>query len=111
MAKVIITGNVSNVSDKGRFTVWEKFHVNGKDVFRKWTVWFNTPTGVNDLDWVEIEGQLGSKIGSYEKDGETKTVVDHSINEPRLVQHHVSENGKFGSLGKAEPIDESDAPF
>lgn len=112
MAKVIISGNVSNISDKGRFTVWEKFDVNGKQVFRKWTVWFTHPVGVNDHDWVEVEGLLGSKVGSYEKDGETRAVVEHSLNEPRLVQHVVSTTSKFGSDGKADaPVDDINAPF
>lgn len=110
MAKVVITGNVSNLSDNGRFTLWEKFDVNGKQVFRKWTVWFSRPVGLADLDWVEVEGTLGTKVGSYEKNGETKAVVEHSLNDPRLVQHVPSDVG-MGKAKAEETIDEINAPF
>jgi len=112
MAIVIISGNVSNVSDGGRFTVWEEFEVQGKRVFRKWTVWNNQPGIVADHDWVELKGTLGSKVGSYEKDGETRAVVDHSLNEPRIIRHVPSTTSRFGSDGKADaPADDVNAPF
>jgi hypothetical protein len=46
----------------------------------------------------EVSGDLGTKMGTYEKNGETKTVVEHSINNPQLITHKADESLK-GPLG------------
>ena len=116
MAKTIVTGIVSSVAKERIINLWETYNVNGREAFRKWTIWAEVPWGVAKGDWLEVEGDLGSKIGSYEKDGETKQTIEHSLNSPRLVQIK-TDTSAIGSLGgqlsndqKREAF-ESEAPF
>lgn len=104
MAKVTVTGIVSSVAKERIINLWETFDVNGRQVYRKWTIWADVPWGVEKGDWLEVEGDLGSKIGSYERDGETKETIDHSVNSPRLVQHKTDSEmaGKLGYLSNAQ---------
>jgi hypothetical protein len=92
MAKVTISGE-AKISDSGTaVTIWEDFIVEYKDGNkferkRKWVIWFNSQvTAFETGDWVEVSGELGTKLETYDKDGETKSAVGHSINEPRVLQ-------------------------
>ncbi len=116
MAIVKVSGIVSNVAKERVIHLWETFDVNGRTVYRKWTIWAEVPWGVAKDDFLEVEGDLGTKIGSYEKDGETKTVVEHSLNSPRLITHKptTEQLGKFGYQSHAEvlaSVDTDEAPF
>lgn len=99
MAAVTISGDVKVSESRKVLTIWEQYTaeyiVQGvpkvREAKRKWTVWFAVPGDINDGDWVEVKGELGTKIGSYEKDGETKQAVEHSINAPVILQHKVKD--------------------
>jgi hypothetical protein len=95
MAKVIVSGDVK-VSESGKqVTLWEVYDYTfkgehgfvTKEARRKWVIWFEFESPLRSGDWVELEGQFSSKIGFWVKDGETKNVVDHVINDPRILQH------------------------
>ena len=91
MALVIIQGEAKVSESRRSLTVWEDFIVeyadgNKLERKRKWQVWFNGLTDINTGDWVEIKGELGTKLETYEKDGETKNAVGHSINDPQVLQ-------------------------
>jgi hypothetical protein len=91
MALVIIQGEAKVSESRKSLTVWEDFIVeyadgNKFERKRKWQVWFNGLTDINTGDWVEIKGELGTKLETYEKDGETKSAVGHSINDPQVLQ-------------------------
>jgi hypothetical protein len=116
MAKVTLNGIVSSVAKERIVNLWETFDVNGKQVFRKWTIWAEMPWGVEKGDWVEVEGELSSKIGSYERNGETKETVEHSLNSPRLLQHKpdTEMRTKLGFMSNAEKLaanNPDEAPF
>lgn len=117
MAKVTVSGVVSSVAKDRIINLWETYNVNGREAFRKWTIWAEVPWGVSKGDWLEVEGDLGSKIGSYEKDGETKQSIDHSLNQPRVIQHKADEDMKGplgGYLSNAQKNDvnlSDEAPF
>lgn len=96
MAAVKISGDVKVAESRKCLTIWEtytsEYVVEGVPVVnteakRKWTVWFAVPGNINDGDWVELSGDLSTRIGSYEKDGQTKQAVEHSINAPNIIQH------------------------
>lgn len=117
MAKTIVAGTVSSVAKERIINLWETYDVNGRQAFRKWTIWAEVPWGVEKGDWLEVEGDLGSKIGSYEKDGETKQTIEHSLNQPRVIQHKADADMK-GALGgylsnaqKVELNAHDEAPF
>lgn len=95
MPQVQIAGNVNLIGWEGKkVSVWESFNVNGKEYSRLWTCWFSESMSfrVNELDWVEIHGELSTKIGSYKnKSGEEKQVVEHHIQNAQLVQVRTKE--------------------
>jgi hypothetical protein len=87
MAKTKLSGIVSSVAKNRIVNLWETFDVNGRQAYRKWTIWFDIANDIEKGDFIEVEGDLGTKIGSYEKDGETKQTVECSINSPSLLVH------------------------
>jgi len=94
MAKVQVQIVVSSVAEngdyKGRvFKGWESFTitVKGEPVNKKrqWTMWLDLPAAINKDDIVTFTGDLGTKAGSFEKDGQTYQVVEHSLNNVTYV--------------------------
>lgn len=83
MALITIGGEVSSIGWEGRrVSVWENIHTNGKDYSRLWTAWFSESQAFNlqEEDFVEITGELSTKIGEYtNKAGEKKIVVEHHL--------------------------------
>lgn len=116
MAQVIINGEAKVSESRTSVTIWEDFVVEYKDGNkferkRKWTVWFNSQVSFETGDWVEIKGELSTKIETYEKDGETKSAVGHTINNPTMLQV----KQKDGSSSKPADLDDlakyGNAPF
>jgi hypothetical protein len=79
------------------FKLWETSHVEKRDgtvitIKKLWTIWSDQVLEVTidpaalGKTWVEVEGELTTKISEYEKDGEKKLAVEHSINKARLIQ-------------------------
>jgi hypothetical protein len=94
MARVQVQIVVSSVAEngdyKGRvFKGWESFTitVKGEPVNKKrqWTMWLDLPAAINKDDIVTFTGDLGTKAGSFEKDGQTYQVVEHSLNNVTYV--------------------------
>lgn len=83
MAVVKIIGKVSEVVNEGypRLKLWETYDFKGEPRNRLWTAWLDNGSNIRKDDEVEIEGHLGTKVGTYNKPGqETKQVVEHSLN-------------------------------
>ena len=88
MPMITVGGQVHMIGWEGkRISVWENIHSNGKDYSRLWTAWFDAPVDVQEEDFVEIIGDLSTKIGSYTPKGQTevKTVVEHHIQGATLM--------------------------
>jgi hypothetical protein len=95
MAKVQVQIVVSKVAENGEYkgrviSGWESFtiRVKGEPVNKKrqWTMWLDAASPINKDDIVTFTGDLGTKAGSFEKDGTTYQVVEHSLNN---VTYHV----------------------
>lgn len=85
MAKLSIGGDAGSIGWEGRkITVWEKYNSNGREFTRLWTCWFETSQAhaLQEQDFVEIEGELSTKIGEWTpKDAtEPKPIVEHHLN-------------------------------
>ena len=93
MPQITITGDVNLIGWEGkRLSIWENYEVQGqaKPFSRLWTAWFDMSQAehLQEQDWVEITGELSTKIGKYTPKDSTieKTVVEHHIQNARLVQ-------------------------
>lgn len=91
MAKVQVQITVSKVAENGDYkgrviSGWETFIINikGEEITKKrqWTMWLELPSAITKDDVVTFVGELGTKAGSFEKDGTTYQVVEHSLNKP-----------------------------
>jgi hypothetical protein len=89
MAKVQVQIAVSSVAENGEYKGrvikgWESFTINIKgvptDKKRQWTMWLDNASSIVKDDVVTFVGDLGTKAGSFEKDGTTYQVVEHSLN-------------------------------
>lgn len=89
MAKVQVQIVVSSVAENGDYKGrvikgWESFTINIKgvptDKKRQWTMWLDAPSSIVKDDVVSFVGELGTKAGSFEKDGTSYNVVEHSLN-------------------------------
>jgi hypothetical protein len=94
MAKVQVQIVVSSVAENGEYKGrvikgWESFTitVKGEPVNKKrqWTMWLDLPAAITKDDIVTFTGDLGTKAGSFEKDGQTYQVVEHSLNNVSYV--------------------------
>jgi len=90
MAKVKVQIAVSSVAQNGDYrgrviNGWETFSIKikGEPVTKKrqWTMWLELPSDIAKDDVVEFTGELGTKSGTFEKDGTTYQVVEHFIND------------------------------
>jgi len=107
---------VSKVAEQGEYknrviTGWETFQitVKGEPVTKKrlWTMWLEYPADIIKADVVEFEGELGTKAGTYEKDGNTYQTVEHSLNKPRWVKIHAAVPG----TQTTPVVDDGQQPF
>lgn len=95
MAKITVAGEVASVAEtktgKPVISMWETFQ-DSQDMQRnrRWTLWVPM-TGFENIvkgDWIEIEGDLSTKVGSWtDKDGNEKQTIDHNVNFVKLIQH------------------------
>lgn len=110
MPVIKVNGTVSSVVD-GQYQIvkfWEKYDFKGQERNRIWTAWVNSiPAGLNEGDWVELEGTLSTKVSSYvPKDAtEAKAIVEHSLNDVSYVQ--VKPKNETNSA----PVASDDTPF
>jgi hypothetical protein len=89
MARVQVQITVSKVAENGDYkgrviSGWETFiiTVKGEQITKKrqWTMWLDSASELAKDDVVTFTGDLGTKAGSFEKDGNTYQVVEHSLN-------------------------------
>jgi uncharacterized Zn ribbon protein len=107
MAKVVIGGVIENLDEyaQGSKTiarVVEEYTANNGEVWRrKWSVWFDAKrVELAKGDFVEIEGDLSTKVSEWvNKEGQTKQIIDHNVNNPVLVKHR----GIFGDVAQEQP--------
>jgi len=118
MPQIKINGDVNLIGWEGkRISVWEKFETqDGRTFSRLWNCWFDISQAdrLQEQDWVEISGELSTKIGTYTPKGATeeKTVVEHHVQNAVLV----SVVTKAAQEGNAAHYDSGslsleDAPF
>jgi len=83
MAFIKVEGLVDKpLGDKG-FILLETIKLNdGRTFDRKWKVWSNTAPNYDTF--VEVVGEISTKINEYELNGETRRNVDHNINTPTV---------------------------
>ncbi len=115
MPQIKITGDVNLLGWEGkRISVWEKFDSNGKQFSRLWTCWFDISQAerIQEQDWVEIHGDLSTKIGSYTPKGATeeKTVVEHHVQNAVLV-NAITKAAQEGNVFIADSGSLDSAPF
>jgi hypothetical protein len=107
MPQITIGGDVNMIGWEGkRISVWENIHSNGKDYSRLWTCWFDTPQiQLQEQDFVEISGELSTKIGKYTPKGQTeeKLVVEHHIQEA-FIKSQVSKKQQTENLAQFEEM-------
>lgn len=117
MAITTVQIHVSSVASNGEYSGkvvkgWETFSilVKGESVTKKrlWTAWLETSTTAKKDDVVEIIGELGTKAGTFEKDGQTYNTVEHSLNRARLNIIHISDPSKTVAPAVAAS---ADSPF
>ena len=86
-----VASSIQTPTGKGLVKIWEKSNFKGIDKFILWTCWFDHPQlHLGERDEVMIDGRLSTKIGSYTKDGEEKTVVEHHLNDAGIITHHAA---------------------
>ena len=100
MAKVSVQIHVSSVAQNGDYrgrviNGWETYSIKlkGEQVTKKrqWTIWLDAASDLAKDDVVEFTGELGTKNGKFEKDGQEIAVVEHFINEARYQVIHRAE--------------------
>ena len=87
--RIIIGGEVASASERGMVTLWIRKTIKktGKEIFKKYVVWFEVPTGAQKGDFMEIESNdWYEKETTYTtQDGLEKTGRETHINEPLLI--------------------------
>jgi len=116
MPQIQIAGNVHSIGWEGkRIQIWESYQSNGKEFSRLWTAWFSESQAMNlqELDWVEIHGELSTKVGEYtNKAGEKKVVVEHHVQAAQLVQVKTKAQQEAHSAKFADtPVQSLGEPF
>jgi hypothetical protein len=102
MATTAIYAKVAeNIKDGyPRLRVWETYDFKGEPRNRLWTIWLDIPNSMQKDDEIKVTGDLGTKVGTYNKPGqETKQVVEHSLNNVTIELMRAAEL-------KLEPIQE-----
>ncbi len=115
MPQITVSGDVNLLGWEGKkVSVWEKYDVLGKTYSRLWTCWFDFSQAdqIQEQDWVTIQGELSTKIGTYTPKGATeeKTVVEHHVQNARITGV-VSKEQQNANQGVKEPNSLEDAPF
>lgn len=107
MPQITIGGDINMIGWEGkRISVWENIHANGKDYSRLWTCWFDTPQiQLAEQDFVEIGGELSTKIGKYTPKGQTeeKVVVEHHV-QGAFIKSQVSKKQQAENLAQFEEM-------
>lgn len=96
MAKVTVAGEVDEVKETSTGKIIIKLgevylSQSGENWVRKWALWMPSSFMRDEIakdDWLEVEGELSTKVAEWtNKDGVTKQIIDHNLNNVRIVQH------------------------
>lgn len=82
MAFIAVDGHVVSTFYNGSGArIEERFKLrNGEDGKKSYTLFTETPHGLNEGDEVKASGTLSVKVREYEVDGEVRTTADVVIN-------------------------------
>lgn len=98
-----VASSIATQTGKGLVKIWEKSIFKGQDKYILWTCWFDLPQlHLGEHDVVLIDGRLSTKVGSYEKNGETKAVVEHHLNDAGIKTHAPSQEKLYGTTPDSE---------
>jgi hypothetical protein len=110
MAKVIVAGEVEEVKQTSTGKIIIKLtevypSQTGEQWLRKWALWMPSSFMADEVakdDWLEVEGDLSTKVTEWvNPSGVTKQIIDHNINQVRIVQHKAQAQ-------PAAPLDDED---
>lgn len=88
MAKIIVHGTVGKVSEKGNVTLWEDITTSTGIKFSKpWFIMFGRPGEFHENDFIEVEGDLGSKIDFEYKDKNGNPTIQNNVWQPVIIKH------------------------
>jgi hypothetical protein len=88
MAKITVAGTIGKVSEKGNATLWEDVTTStGKRFSKPWFIMLGKPGLVHENDWLEIEGDLGSKIDFEYKDKNGNPTIQNNVWQPTIIKH------------------------
>lgn len=112
MAEVRVTGIIRNNKSGNSFTLLEDYFVEikgeKKHWQRRWQVWMTESHAYADDERLTIEGELGTKVDTWDSPNGTKQTVSHSINNPKVVE-------RIGSVARTVDLDDlakyGNAPF
>jgi hypothetical protein len=87
-------------------TGWESYTNRlGEVKKRKWSLWSNqTILEIGENDFLTVTGDLSTKVETWQKDGETKNVVGHSL-ESFTVSKHDTSKRRGGDLNGIDQDD------
>lgn len=117
--KIIIAGEVASATERGMVSIWVRktLKKTGREIFKKYVVWFDAPTGAAKGDFIEVESNdWYEKETTYtSSDGLEKTGRETHINEPILITLRAAipnliANGSNVTNGDGSQV-EIDAPF
>lgn len=101
IARTQFWNNPENGTQWQIITGWEKYTNQFNEVkTRKWSLWTNGAIiEVGEGDVMTATGDLATKLDTWKKDGEEKTVVGHSLYEFNVVSHDTSKRRGGDLLG------------
>lgn len=86
MSYTTVEGKVSRVFYEGKGAeVVETFTVRGKEITKRWTVWFEAAHGLREGEVVKVSGIHGDEVDSWEKDGQERHSVKRSLSRARIL--------------------------
>lgn len=91
MPQITVSGTIANINNSQYKIVkfWESYDFKGQERHRIWTAWMDSDVSkFAEGDFITIEGDLSTKVSTYNKPGEdTRQVVEHSLNNCTVETH------------------------
>lgn len=110
MPQITVSGTIANINNSQYKIVkfWETYDFKGQPRHRIWTAWMDSDvTEFAEGDFITIEGDLSTKVGTYNKPGEdTRQIVEHSLNNCTVSAHSPKTN-----TPAAATIEDDELPF
>ena len=104
MAFVTVTGTIGRTFYEGKGAeVVESWEQRGEKFSKRWSAFFDEAHGLEVGAEVTVTGVHSDKVDSYEKEGETRTVVKRTINKAKV-------KGTSSTPPVVEPADDWSQP-